>query len=53
MQAIHESGSILQPFNFLRFLCAWAGYLRVEVKLSTYETLLSLKSRLGFFTGGN
>lgn len=47
MESIREKGSILRPFNFLRFLWAWTGYLRVEVKLSVYETLLTLKSRLG------
>ncbi|KNG87218.1 putative ubiquinone biosynthesis protein, partial [Aspergillus nomiae NRRL 13137] len=47
MDLIHETGGLLRPFNFLRFLAAWTGYLRVELKLSVYETLLSLKSRLG------
>jgi aarF domain-containing kinase len=47
MENINETGGILHPLNFLRFLCAWTGYLRVELKLSVYETLLSLKSRLG------
>ncbi|KAB8075560.1 ABC1-domain-containing protein [Aspergillus leporis] len=47
MDLIHETGGLLQPFNFLRFLTAWTGFLRVELKLSVYETLLSLKSRLG------
>ncbi|OGM44347.1 ubiquinone biosynthesis protein [Aspergillus bombycis] len=47
MDLIHETGGLLRPFNFLRFLSAWTGFLRVELKLSVYETLLSLKSRLG------
>ncbi|RHZ54096.1 uncharacterized protein CDV56_105079 [Aspergillus thermomutatus] len=47
MENINETGGILRPLNFLRFLWAWTGYLRVELKLSVYETLLSLKSRLG------
>ena len=47
MDLIHETGGLLRPFNFLRFLAAWTGFLRVELKLSVYETLLSLKSRLG------
>ncbi|KAB8255060.1 ABC1 family-domain-containing protein [Aspergillus pseudonomiae] len=47
MDLIHETGGLLRPFNFLRFLAAWTGYLRVELKLSVYETLLTLKSRLG------
>lgn len=47
MDLIHETGGLLRPFNFLRFLAAWTAFLRVELKLSVYETLLSLKSRLG------
>ncbi|OJJ44761.1 hypothetical protein ASPZODRAFT_100909 [Penicilliopsis zonata CBS 506.65] len=47
-EAIREDGGVwLRPQNWLRFLCAWAGYLRVELKLSIYETVLALKSRLG------
>lgn len=51
MQTIREKGSIFLPFNFLRYIWAWTGYMRVEVKLSVYETLLSLKSRLGKLSG--
>ncbi|KAE8340266.1 hypothetical protein BDV24DRAFT_63137 [Aspergillus arachidicola] len=47
MDLIHETGGLLRPFNILRFLAAWTGFLRVELKLSVYETLLSLKSRFG------
>ncbi|KAL6234220.1 hypothetical protein BDW75DRAFT_213045 [Aspergillus navahoensis] len=47
MDTIHESGGLLHPSNLWRFLCAWTKYLRVELKLSVYETVLSLKSRLG------
>ncbi|RAL16486.1 ABC1 kinase family protein [Aspergillus homomorphus CBS 101889] len=47
LEAVHESGGIFRPANFWRFLCAWTGFLRVELKLSIYETLLSLKSRFG------
>ncbi|GAQ07840.1 cytokinesis protein sepH [Aspergillus lentulus] len=47
MENINETGGILRPLNFLQFLWAWTGYLRVELKLSVYETLLSMKSRLG------
>ncbi|GAA82597.1 ubiquinone biosynthesis protein [Aspergillus luchuensis IFO 4308] len=47
MDSVNETGGILRPGNFWRFLCAWTGYLRVELKLSVYETLLSLKSRFG------
>ncbi|KAH8428799.1 ABC1 kinase family protein [Aspergillus melleus] len=45
MESINETGGILRIGNFLRFLRAWTGFLRVELKLSVYETLLSLKSR--------
>ncbi|KAF7589663.1 hypothetical protein BBP40_003997 [Aspergillus hancockii] len=47
MDLIHESGGLFHLFNFLRFLTAWTGFLRVELKLSVYETLLSLKSQFG------
>ncbi|RAL05765.1 ABC1 kinase family protein [Aspergillus ibericus CBS 121593] len=47
IDSVHETGGLLRPRNFWRFLCAWTGYLRVELKLSVYETLLALKSRFG------
>ncbi|KAJ9270932.1 hypothetical protein DTO212C5_2877 [Paecilomyces variotii] len=47
MEKIRECGSMLWPRNFFRFLYAWAGYLRVELKLGLYERYLMLKSRLG------
>ena len=47
MDIISQHGSILWPQNFLRFLRAWANYLRVEVKLEAYEKWLSLRGRLG------
>ncbi|KAH1500543.1 hypothetical protein LV164_007599 [Aspergillus fumigatus] len=47
IENINETGGMLRPLNFLRFLWAWTGYLRVELKLSIYETLLSMKSRFG------
>lgn len=47
IELIQETGGVFRPFNFLRFLRAWAGFLRVELKLSVYETLLSVKSRFG------
>ncbi|PWY86239.1 ABC1-domain-containing protein [Aspergillus heteromorphus CBS 117.55] len=48
MDAVRETGGLLRPRNFWRFLCAWTGFLRVELKLSVYETLLALKSRFGW-----
>ncbi|KAJ0420773.1 ABC1 family-domain-containing protein [Aspergillus carlsbadensis] len=47
IESIHENGGLLRPLNFWQFLCAWTKFLRVELKLSVYETVLSLKSRLG------
>lgn len=48
LENIRESaGGLLRPLNFLRFLVAWMGFLRVELKLSVYETVLSVKSRVG------
>lgn len=49
MENIHASGGVF--LNFFRFLSAWFGFLRVEVKLSVYETVLSMKSRFGLRTG--
>lgn len=51
MELIQESGGMLRFSNLFKFLAAWAGYLRVEVKLSVYEAVLSFKSRLGLRTG--
>ncbi|KAJ5113457.1 ABC1 family protein MCP2 [Penicillium angulare] len=45
MENIKASGGIF--LNFFRYISAWAGFLRVEVKLSVYESVLSLKSRFG------
>lgn len=45
MESIRESGGVFA--NFFRFLSAYASFLRVDVKLSVYETLLSLKTRFG------
>ncbi|KAJ5608285.1 hypothetical protein N7537_004904 [Penicillium hordei] len=49
LEFIKESGGVFR--NFFRFMYAYANYLRVEVKLSVYETLLSLKSRFGLRSG--
>jgi aarF domain-containing kinase len=47
IEIIRENGGPLRPSNFWQFLCAWTKFLRVELKLSVYETVLSLKSRVG------
>jgi aarF domain-containing kinase len=49
MELVSQHGSILRPSNFFRFLCAFAAYVRVEVKLLGYEKWLSLKTRLGMY----
>jgi len=49
METIRASGGIF--LNFFCFLSAWAGFLRVEIKLSVYETILRFKSRFGLRTG--
>ncbi|KAF2673408.1 ABC1-domain-containing protein [Microthyrium microscopicum] len=41
------SGSVLWPRNLLRFLSAFARYARVELKLSVYESWLSLRRLMG------
>ncbi|KAL4873134.1 hypothetical protein BDV12DRAFT_182400 [Aspergillus spectabilis] len=47
LETVNARGGLLRPSNFWLFLCAWTKFLSVEVKLSMYETVLSLKSRLG------
>ncbi|PGH29253.1 Atypical/ABC1/ABC1-B protein kinase [[Emmonsia] crescens] len=47
MEIIRQHGSILWPRNVVRFIQAWASYLRVEIKLELYENWLSLRGRLG------
>ncbi|KAL3468270.1 ABC1 family-domain-containing protein [Aspergillus heterothallicus] len=47
IEVIYQNGGPLRPSNFWQFLCAWTKFLRVELKLSVYETVLSLKSRVG------
>ncbi|KAJ5474956.1 ABC1 family protein MCP2 [Penicillium diatomitis] len=48
MELIRNSGGIF--LNSSSISPPWAGYLRVETRLSVYETLLSVKSRLGLQT---
>ena len=48
LESIDESGGILfRPRNLWRFIRGWFLYVRVELKLSIYEKVLALKSRLG------
>lgn len=46
LETIRQHGSMLWPPNLFRFLWAWSGYMRVELKLVLYESFLSLKSLL-------
>ncbi|KAI0479895.1 ABC1-domain-containing protein [Xylaria cf. heliscus] len=43
-------GSLLSPGNAIRFIAAWMGYLRVELKLEVFELWLSIKRIIGFNT---
>jgi aarF domain-containing kinase len=47
MEIISNHGSIFWPRNLIRFLGAWASFMRVEVKLLVYEKYLSISKRLG------
>lgn len=41
-------GSLLSPGNAVRFLAAWVGFLRVELKLEFFELWLSIRRIVGF-----
>ncbi|KAI1303413.1 ABC1-domain-containing protein [Xylaria venustula] len=41
-------GSLLSPGNAVRFIAAWVGYLRVELKLEFFELWLSIRRIAGF-----
>ncbi|KAH8160499.1 hypothetical protein CIB48_g7750 [Xylaria polymorpha] len=43
-------GSLLSPGNAVRFIAAWVGYLRVELKLEVFELWLSIRRIVGFNT---
>ncbi|KAF2963734.1 hypothetical protein GQX73_g9849 [Xylaria multiplex] len=43
-------GSLLSPGNAVRFIAAWMGYLRVELKLEFFELWLSIRRIVGFNT---
>ncbi|KAI0811344.1 ABC1-domain-containing protein [Xylaria sp. FL0064] len=43
-------GSLLSPGNALRFVAAWVGYLRIELKLEFFELWLSIRRIAGFST---
>jgi hypothetical protein len=41
------SGSVFLPWNFFSWLGAWSRHMRVELKLSGYESWLRLRAMLG------
>ncbi|KAI0909987.1 ABC1 family-domain-containing protein [Ustulina deusta] len=43
-------GSLLSPGNAVRFIAAWMGYLRIEMKLEFLELWLSIRRIAGFST---
>ncbi|KAI0433580.1 ABC1-domain-containing protein [Xylaria sp. FL1042] len=43
-------GSLLSPGNAVRFIAAWVGYLRIELKLEFFELWLSIRRITGFST---
>ncbi|KAI3334252.1 ABC1 family-domain-containing protein [Ustulina deusta] len=43
-------GSLLSPGNAVRFIAAWMGYLRIEMKLEFLELWLSIRRIAGFGT---
>lgn len=47
VESIMKEGSLFWPSNTLRFISAWLGYLRVELKLETFELWLALKRAFG------
>ncbi|PKS07785.1 hypothetical protein jhhlp_006393 [Lomentospora prolificans] len=47
LDKVSERGSWLWPGNAARLLVAWLGFVRVEVKLGAFETLLRLKRLVG------
>lgn len=40
---VGQRGGLLRPRNLARFLAAWFAYVRVELKLSAYETYLAAR----------
>ena len=43
MEIISQEGSMLQPRNLIRLLGACFSFLRVEFRLTVYESLVSLR----------
>jgi len=56
LEEIRASGSLFWPLNAVKTVAAWAGYVRVEIKLEAFELWLRVKRVLGMksteFTGG-
>ncbi|KAI1501813.1 ABC1 family-domain-containing protein [Biscogniauxia marginata] len=54
VEGVRQSpGSLLRPGNAFRFIAAWMGYLRVELKLEIFELWLSIKRIVGINTAMN
>ncbi|KAI0156858.1 ABC1-domain-containing protein [Xylariaceae sp. FL1272] len=49
----NRPGSLLAPGNAVRFVAAWMGYLRVELKLEFFELWLRVRRVLGLNTAPN
>lgn len=47
MEIIGQRGGLLRPGNWVRLLGAWMSYARIELKLSLYESYLSLRRLFG------
>ncbi|KAG5970970.1 hypothetical protein E4U55_001350, partial [Claviceps digitariae] len=50
LEEIRSMGSALWPLNAFRMVSAWAGYMRVGIKLEVFELWLSVKRVLGLKT---
>ncbi|KAI0393266.1 ABC1 family-domain-containing protein [Xylariaceae sp. FL0594] len=49
-EIMQRPGSLLSPGNAVRFVTAWMGFLRVELKLGAYELWLSFRRIVGLGT---
>lgn len=43
-----KGGSLLWPGNAIRVFAAWLGFMRVELKVETFELWLSIRRMLGY-----
>ena len=47
MELVRSRGSLLWPRNMLHYLAALITYMRVDLRLSTYEHFLQLRRLVG------